>query len=342
MTARTRMLTSWIVGVAVAVLAALTLTGAASAGSDTSSDAAIGFVLDRGRIQTFDVPGDGTLTSIFKINNRGRIVGKVPDLDGVGYDGIVGDRSGRFRRFDFPGATATYAQGIDERGRIVGAANPTAPDIAVPGTFGYLLERGRFTRIAYPGAVYTQAFGVNNRGQVVGEYVDQAGVSHGVRWRNGRFQTFDGPTGTAATITDINDRGDMVGAYLLDPSNPFAGGARGFLLRNGRYTTFSAPGLPITVPFGINNRGQISGTASGFDVTEQHGFLLAQGADGPVTQIDVPGAPSTGVGGLNDRGQLVGLYENPNAEVSAQRSRTAATPQLDALSLGLGGREETR
>jgi len=319
------------------VLAALAVAGAASAGSATSRDAAIGFVLDRGRIDRIDLPGDGSFTVLARITNRGRIVGKTPDQDGVGFDGLVGNRR-KLRRFEFPGAMATYAQGIDERGRIVGDASP-GPSVLDPGATGYLLDRGRLRRIAYPGAVYTQAFGINNRGQVVGEYLDQDGVVHGYRWKNGRFKSFDGPTGTSASITDINDRGDMVGAYALDPSNPLAG-VRGFLLRKGSYTTFSAPGFPLTLPFDINNRGQIAGLTG--DLTEEHGFLLAKGADGPMTQIDVPGAPRTGVYGLDDRGRLIGVYDNPNAAPSAQRSRTAATPLLDALPLGLGETGQSR
>jgi probable HAF family extracellular repeat protein len=312
------------------VLAAVAVPEAASAGSSTSRDAAIGFVLDRGRIDRIDLPGDGSFTVLARITGSGRIVGKTPDQDGVGFDGLVGDRR-KLRRLEFPGAMATYVQGIDERGRIVGDAS-RGPSVIDPGATGFLLDRGRYTRIAYPGAVYTQAFGINNRGHVVGEYLDQDGVFHGYLWKNGRFETFDGPTGTSASVTDINDRGDMVGAYVLDPSNPFAG-ARGFLLRKGRYTTFAVPGFPITLPFDINNRGQIAGLTG--DVTEGHGFLLAEGADGPVAQIDVPGAPRTSVYGLDDRGRLIGVYENPNAAPSAQRSRAAAMPLLDALPLGL-------
>jgi uncharacterized membrane protein len=298
---------------------------------DPSSDPRIGFVLDRGRVDRIDLPGDGVGTVLTGISNRGKIVGKTPDVDGVGFDGIVGDRDGEFRRFDFPGALATYANKIDERGRIVGAANRTAPDVGVPGTFGYLLDRGRFTRIAYPGAVYTQALGLNNRGQVVGEYLDQDGVFHGFRWEKGRFTTFDGPTGTGASITDINDRGDMVGSYLADD-----GSVRGFLLRKGFDTTFAALGFPFTFATDVNNRGQIASLAfSDPDLNEIHGFLLADGAGGPVTQIDVPGAPRTAVYGLDDRGRLVGVYENPDAPPTAARSSAAVIPQLDALPLGL-------
>jgi probable HAF family extracellular repeat protein len=338
-----------IAAIAAAVLVALAVAGSASAGSDRSGDTSFGFLLDRGRYQLIDLPGADVrgatgISALTGISNRGRIVGKAVDADGEGFYGLMGDRRGRFRRIEYPGALATYANKINDRGSIVGEANTTAPRVVyTPGTFGYLLDKGRFTRIACPGAVSTRPLGINNRGHVVGEYLDQAGVFHGFRWENGRFRTFDGPLGTGASITDINDRGDMVGAYLAED-----GIVRGFLLRKGKYATFSALGLPATAPFDINNRGQIAGTGIAYDaagnVTSARGFLLHNGADGPVTPIDVPGAPGTAVTGLDDRGRTVGFVDlRPSAApASARASSQIASPKLDQLPLGLGEREETR
>ena len=227
---------------------------------------------------------------------------------------------------------ATYAQGIDDRGRIVGDASP-GPSVGFPGATGYLLADGKYRRIAFPGAVFTQAFGVNNRGQVVGEYLDRNGVFHGYRWQHGRFTSYDGPGGDSAAITDINDRGDMVGAYRPDPADPSTG-IRGFLLRDSRYTTFAAQDL-ATLPFDINNRGQVAGTTSNDpQLLELHGFLLAKGADRSATLIDVPGAPSTSVFGLDDHGRLIGVYENPNSAPSAQRSAAAVAALRSSMPLG--------
>ncbi len=297
--------------------------------ADPSTDASIGFVLDRGRVERINLPGDGTEAALGGITHRDRITGKY--LDATGYHGLLLDRRRRPTRIDFPGALATYAHKSDERGRTVGAANRTTPDIGTPGTFGYLLERGRFTRLEIPRAVETQALGINNRGKVVGEYLDRHGVYHGYVWANGRFATIDGPLGTGASIVDVNDRGDKVGTYFAED-----GTADGFLLRHGEYTTFAALGLPFTLPFDINNRGQIAGLAfSDPDMTELHGFLLAKGADGPVTQVDVPGAPRTAVFGLDDRGRLVGVYENPDAPSARQRDRAQQPSLLGELPLGL-------
>jgi hypothetical protein len=332
MKTRAKALAHGVVAAATAcLLSTPAVAGAPSTDSGRSTDLGIGFVLDRGRIDRIDLPGDGTFTVLGKTTNRGRIVGKAPYRNGVGYYGFVLNRDGGFRRIEFPGATTTYAQGINERGWIVGDASP-GPTVLDPGATGFLLVRGKFTRIAYPGAVYTQAHGVNNRGQVVGEYLDKHGVVHGYRWERGRFTTFNGPSGTSTGITDINDHGVMVGAYVIDPDAGPAG-LRGFRLRNGKYTTFRPLRGQPTIPWDINNPGQIAGITSDPDLTAFHGFLLAKGATGPVTQIDVPRSPNTSVHGIDDRGRLIGVYDNPNATQTGLERRAATLP-LDALGLG--------
>jgi hypothetical protein len=222
---------------------------------------------------------------------------------------------------------------LNDRGQLVGLYSEQADGSS---SRGFLRDkRGRFTRIHFPGAAYTQAWGIDNRGRVVGGYLGADGVSHGYLWQEGRFTTIDGPNGTGATLTGINDRGDMIGLYL-DPAKP--GTVAGFLLRKGRYTTFAAPGANFTVPLGLNNRGQIVGTTSvavpGAGVA-YHGFVLRRGADGPFAPVDFPGAPSTLASGIDDRGRIVGIYVNPSAAPSAQRSPAAAMRVLDGLPLGL-------
>jgi hypothetical protein len=323
-----------LAALAVVVFVTLVVPGTAAAKRNTSSVPTMGFVLDRGRVERIVLPPDarGTRTILSGINDRGQLLGKYPDPDAPGFHGFVLDRRRNSTRFDYPGALATYANKINDRGQVVGSANRDFPRVGfpeAPGTFGYLLERGRFTKIRVPGAVQTQALGINNRRQVVGEYVDQAGVFHGYRWEKGRLTTFDGPLGTGASITDINDRGDMVGAYVVPDDSELGVAVRGFLLRNGKYTTFDAFGFQAAVPYDINNRGQIAGSAvNDPDLTEVQGFLLSDGVRGSAIPIDVPGAARTEVYGLDDRGRLVGMYLNPDAVSGTQRSH--------AMPLGLG------
>ena len=79
-----------------------------------------------------------------------------------------------FSTIDFPNATFTFTNGINDHGKIVGDYQDTAGK-----THGYLLSSGTFSTIDCPGAVSTMATGVNNNGQILGECYDAAGKVHG-------------------------------------------------------------------------------------------------------------------------------------------------------------------
>jgi uncharacterized membrane protein len=298
-----------------------------------------GFLLDKGRYTTFQIPGAATETLPGGIDDHGRIVGEYNDA--TGEHGFLRDRRGRLTRFDVPGALATAPTRINNSGQIVGAYSELSRNLKDPGSMprGFLLDDGRLTRIDVAGALYTQAIGLNDRGQVVGDYSDRDGTVHGYLWRKGRFTTIDFPGAIGTETLDINDSGQIVGYYA-----DRGGSLHGFLRDGrGRFTTIDAPGALLTAPYGINDHGRIVGTMS-TDPSglPARGFVLRKGADGPLTPIDVPGAPSTFPFDINNRGRVVGFYENANVATSARRRRTMPTPRLDVLRLGLADRAEIR
>jgi len=104
-------------------------------------------------------------------------------------------RSGdSFYSFDFPGATLTFANGINDLDDIVGRYDSAGR------THGYLLSKdGNFTAIDFPGSVLTTANGINSRGDIVGHYDDPDGTTHGYRLSKGlRVTEFAWATGTGA------------------------------------------------------------------------------------------------------------------------------------------------
>jgi uncharacterized membrane protein len=336
--------------VAGVVLAALTVSTAVSSAraqatevsGDVPSVRSPGFLFEDGRYTALQAPGARTHTYAHGINNRGRIVGGFdnPSFDGPSGrgHGTVRNPSGRFVRFDVPGAISTIAHKINDRGRIVGGYNRTGISVGAPGTKGFLRRRGNLRTINVPGSIETQALGINNHGVVVGEYVGADGIFHGFLWRKGRLRTIDGPGSLGGAVLDVNDHGQKVGAYLAAD-----GSFRGFLLRNGRYTTFDAPYGPLDLPFDINNHGQIVGsTLSDPTGTESHGFVLRRGVGGPFKRIDFPGTTQTIARGIDDGGRIVGLYGNPAALTASARA-SAQQPSLpDAFPLGLANGKEAR
>jgi probable HAF family extracellular repeat protein len=286
-------------------------------GPDPSTDPVIGFVQDRGRYTTFSVPNrTGNGVALTGITERGEIVGKFPDEEGI-YHGVVRDLEGRYRRIDVPGAMGTYAIKINNVGQIVGTFNTTSRTVTALGGQGYLLDRGRFISIAPPGAMFSQALGINNLGQVVGEYLDSDGVNHGFLWHRGRFTTIDVPRSAGTSVTDINDLGEMVGITAEDET---VAAVRGFVYRRRRFTLFDLPGREVPLVTDINNPGQIAGTAvrNPADSSTFLGFVLA-GPGGPLTAVAPPGSPASFVGGLNDRGQVCGTAANPDADPAQGR-----------------------
>jgi uncharacterized membrane protein len=280
-----------------------------------------GFVLDHGRYRAFDSP-DPTI-GLFPsgINNRGEITGEY--LRPNGESGLFRDRRGRISSFDVPGAAGTEAVRINGRGQIVGEYSNDTPFVNDSAAIrAYVTYRGRVIRLRIPGTERVTAFGVNDRGWVVGTYVERGTPrnpdgtyteAHGYLWKHGRFRTIDVPGAALTELYEINDRGDMVGAY----ADPGTFEQHGFLLdRRGRITEIKVRGGRVTTPFGINDHGQIVGFTS--DVgpdgvgTNIHGFALLRGVDGRVTRVNFPGAPQTAALGINDHGQIVGAYENPD------------------------------
>jgi probable HAF family extracellular repeat protein len=80
-----------------------------------------GFVYDKGKFTTIDVPSKATalFTQARGITNDGRIVGYYV-ADGR-YHGFVYYKKGKFTTIDVPDATHTYVHHINASGQIVGA-----------------------------------------------------------------------------------------------------------------------------------------------------------------------------------------------------------------------------
>jgi hypothetical protein len=297
------------------------------------------FELERGRFSAFDLPDNGP-GEFVRTNDRGDIVGSFADDDGT-LTGFLRDRRGHVKELEAPDGTHTTPLDIDNRGWIVGNVCDT-PATCPAEIRGFVRDpKGRFRTIRVPGSVRTQVFGINEAGQLVGDYALPDGSIHGYLWSHGRFVTIDGPDGNGATLTAINDRGDVVGVYAPDPTDP-NGALSGFLLCKGRYQTISVPGARFALPLGINDRGQIAGysTTEPDLRTGARGFLLARGVDGPLTRIDVPGAAATGVTDIDDRGRMVGLYDN-RGTTSGAPDGPAATEELDLMAGLAHGREGT-
>jgi uncharacterized membrane protein len=130
--------------------------------------------------------------------------------------------------------------------------------------------------------------------------------------QDGELRTFTLSGAATGGPTDVNNRGDVVGAYT-----DAAGVQHGFQVdRRGCPVTVDYPGPPRSKneALGINDRRQIVGVYGeyGDETTgESHAYVRDRRG---FSSYDVPGALATGAFKNNDRGQLVGVYSNESRD----------------------------
>jgi len=152
-----------------------------------ASDVGHAFVRARDGSITFlpDAAPDATDTDPTGMNNHGTIVGTY--LDGAGHAHAFIHRDAGYELFDYPGATSTRLNGVNDSDIMVGQFGAAGVQ------HGFILANGQTTLLELPGARSTRATAINNRGDIVGFYNNSDGVFHGFVYRGGEFTTVDFP-----------------------------------------------------------------------------------------------------------------------------------------------------
>jgi uncharacterized membrane protein len=190
-----------------------------------------GYILDGTRLTTLDDP-NGSTTRCQNINPNGALT----------VVGSYGTFSGRFMGFlykngkftDIPGpvgATASYANGINDSGEIVGSYTDS-----VGVTHGFLLKGKKYTTMDVPGASWTIATGINNKGRII--LIWLGSQNYETSLYNGKtYKTINVPGADGSEASGINDEGDVTYAWFHPKSNI----AHGALLHGGKYFKFDDP-----------------------------------------------------------------------------------------------------
>ena len=114
-------------------------------------------------------PGSYMLVYATAINNLGQIAGTADE-------GAFFYSKGKYQTIAFPGASQTYAYGINDNAIVVGFYLRCAPSCA---DHGFALMKGKYLSFDYPGAMETYAYGINNAGKIVGSYTFDQQTFHG-------------------------------------------------------------------------------------------------------------------------------------------------------------------
>jgi uncharacterized membrane protein len=257
-------------------------------------------------------------------------------------------RDGRFTPLGgVPGAQVTAHFNLNNRGQVVGlyvdAADAAAtPPGRLPTVRSFVKDRhGRVTTFTVSGASATVACGINDFGQIAGTYRDAGagvpgvpappGTVHGfVRQPGGQITTIDLPGFTDTQLSDINNRGQLVGK-----ANDAQGRRVGFLRDpGGKVTTIVLPGGALSDEIlAVNDRGQVAGSWDDRPQTRTvepgsfHGFVWDRGR---LTRFDVPGSLATGALGINNAGQVTGSFDDTRGHHGFVRQPSGRYTTIDA------------
>jgi uncharacterized membrane protein len=205
-----------------------------------------------------------------------------------------------YTTLDYPGATSTSANGINDVGQIVGTtlnfafqydiATQTFTEIKFPGTgtitsaqainnsdtitgalqnsndgtfLGFRLTQGTYRKLLPAGFTRSSAAGINNNGDILCNAGSntQSGV---FLFNHGQFHALQVPAGSAVAY-GINDNRTFVGAYVAQ-----TGATQGFISQKGGFQPLVFPHSLSTLATGINNSGAVVGYFLHSIVT--HGF----------------------------------------------------------------------
>jgi hypothetical protein len=151
-------------------------------------------------------------------------------------------------------------------------------------------------------AVETDTYGVNAAGVIAGDYVDTAGVQHGMILAGTKLTTIDDKDCEAIAGTGgisffgINSAGTAVG-WCTSSKTALD---EGLMYSKGKITVINFPKSNGTQPTGINDKGEIVGLY--YDsANASHGFSKV---GTKYTSIDVKGETSAVAWGVNNKGQI--------------------------------------
>lgn len=183
--------------------------------------------------------------------------------------------------------------------------------------------------IATKTALETDSYAVNNAGAIAGDYIDSAGVQHGMVLKGKKLTSYDYNkcTGGGIAAFGINKAGDSAG-WCFNSSGVPIGFTRSAA---GKFAAVNFPkATGGTEATGINDTGDLAGLYID-SAGVQHGFYKLKA--GKYTKVDVKGATSTAGWAINNA-QVVtlevinsgGLYDSYTYTVKTKKLKKINVP----------------
>jgi len=208
---------------------------------------------------------------------------------------IVANGDFWFLSFDYPGAAATRALGINAQGEIVGSFDDASA------THGFVFENGSFKAFDVPGSPSTQPKSSNSRGEIVGFYFDAEFNLHGFYSFHEKLKAIDIPFSIETRAEGINEAGTVSGEYVDQEGNE-----HGYLLREGSFQTIDVPDTFTTDVWSISNDGWLTGDYSSATTV----LAYVRDARGKFSTLAYPGAIADSARAINDLHEVVGRWDD--------------------------------
>jgi probable HAF family extracellular repeat protein len=189
--------------------------------NEIATGVASGMIFDKGAFTIFSHPGS-TSTFARAISNKGLVTGYADRADGKVVGFLYDPATGQF--VDFMPSNFTIAQGINDRGDIVGSANLNRDEAypgSPPGTYGFLRDKGGVITLFRVNGTSTRARGISSTGVISG-FVPEGGFVAKLP-TGGGFQALTIPDAnlvvvpvpgaTGISAQGIDNTGRIVGSY---------------------------------------------------------------------------------------------------------------------------------
>ena len=201
------------------------------------------------------------------------------------------------------GGIASYANGINNRGEIVGSDYFSFENGRISAPVAFLYRHNKMVSLGSLGGFQSAAFAINERGQITGRAATSAdpyGQTSGhVFLYDGAMHDLGTLGGGTATGLGINDSGLIVGVSTVNSTFGHA------FLYDGDMHDLGAPdGMTDSQANGINDKGQIVGVSYNRNTIPYNfqAFLY----DGAFHLLGTLGGPTSLAAAINNEGVVVG------------------------------------
>jgi len=240
--------------------------------------------------------GGSNSTEVQAINDAGQVVGASGGRAFLWENGVMQDLG------VLPGMLYSWADDIDEAGRVVGYSSDGTSGIRA---FIWTAGGGMQALPDLPGGCCSQAHGMNDAGQVVGTSRTAGGEPHAVRWDGGVITDLHTLAGGSSEAWKINELGQSVGWWWNGSYE------ENTVTESGSFTWTASAGMVLLgggtgdrgAAIGINDAGDIVGWSEPSPGGELTAYLWRNGTR---TFLGTLGGASSVGTAITEDGRIVG------------------------------------